>query len=74
MVINCNIHKKTLILVLIICAIIQILLHLIFFLHINISYEHQWNLIALVFTILIITIFCVGSLWIMNYLKHNLMN
>lgn len=73
-VINHSIKKNILISILVTCSIVQILIHLICFLHINTSSEHRWNLMALVFTSLIITIFVIGSLWIMWHLNHLLMN
>ncbi|UVK76623.1 MAG: cytochrome bo3 ubiquinol oxidase subunit 4 [Sodalis sp. Fse] len=73
MVMNNSASKNTLIAVIVICAVVQILIHLIYFLHLNTSSEQQWNLIAFMFTLLIIAIFVVGSLWIMWYLNYNLM-
>ena len=37
-------------------AVVQIFVHLIYFLHMNTSSEERWNLVALVFTVLIIAI------------------
>jgi cytochrome o ubiquinol oxidase operon protein cyoD len=39
----------------------------------NTSSEERWNLVALVFTVLIIAIVVVGSLWIMYNLNVNMM-
>lgn len=73
MVIQGSASKNILIMVLAICALIQIVVHLIYFLHLNISSEHQWNLIAFIFAAMIITILVAGSFWIMLYLNYNLM-
>ncbi|MGV7963650.1 cytochrome o ubiquinol oxidase subunit IV [Photorhabdus tasmaniensis] len=54
-------------------AVVQILVHFIYFLHMNTSSEERWNLVALLFTILIIGIVVVGSLWIMYNLNINMM-
>lgn len=54
-------------------AVVQIFVHLIYFLHMNTSSEERWNLVALVFTVLIIAIVVVGSLWIMYNLNINMM-
>jgi len=54
-------------------AIIQIVVHLVFFLHMNTSSEERWNLVALLFTAVIIFIVVVGSLWIMYNLNLNMM-
>ena len=54
-------------------AIIQIVVHLVYFLHMNTSSEERWNLVALLFTAVIIFIVVVGSLWIMYNLNLNMM-
>ncbi|MGP1959114.1 MAG: cytochrome o ubiquinol oxidase subunit IV [Arsenophonus sp. NC-CH8-MAG3] len=54
-------------------AIAQILVHLICFLHMNTSSDNSWNLIAFLFTMLIIGIIVIGSLWIMYNLSINMM-
>lgn len=55
------------------CAMMQIIVHLIYFLHLNCKVKQRYNLIALLFTILIISILMFGTWWIMLHLKHNLM-
>ncbi|MDR3432486.1 MAG: cytochrome o ubiquinol oxidase subunit IV [Rouxiella aceris] len=54
-------------------AVIQIVVHLVFFLHMNTSSEDRWNLVAFLFTVVIIFIVVVGSLWIMYNLNVNMM-
>ncbi|MCD1126188.1 cytochrome o ubiquinol oxidase subunit IV [Jinshanibacter sp. LJY008] len=54
-------------------AIVQIVVHLVYFLHMNTKSEGGWNFVALVFTGLIIAIVVVGSLWIMYNLNINMM-
>ena len=54
-------------------AVVQIFVHLAYFLHMNTSSEERWNLVALVFTVLIIAIVVGGSLWIMYNLNINMM-
>lgn len=65
--------KNTLLLTTIFCAVIQIYTHLILFLHLNDISNQIWQLISLVFTIFIIFILILGSIWIMTHLHHNLM-
>ncbi|MFC3394786.1 cytochrome o ubiquinol oxidase subunit IV [Brenneria rubrifaciens] len=55
------------------CAVIQILVHLVYFLHLNSSSEERWNVVALAFTVLIIAIVVVGSIWIMMSAHNNMM-
>lgn len=54
-------------------AIVQIVVHLHYFLHLDRSSEQSWNLQAILFTILIITIMILGSLWIMFDLHARMM-
>ena len=56
-----------------ITAVAQILVQLVFFLHMNSSSEQRWNVIAFIYTILTIAVLLVGSVWIMNYLHSNMM-
>ncbi|CAG69201.1 MULTISPECIES: cytochrome o ubiquinol oxidase subunit IV [Acinetobacter] len=56
-----------------ITAVAQVLVQLVFFLHMNTSSEQRWNLIAFIYTVLCIAILLVGSVWIMNYLHFNMM-
>ncbi|WWO98080.1 MAG: cytochrome o ubiquinol oxidase subunit IV [Candidatus Dasytiphilus stammeri] len=58
------------------CAVVQIIVHLVCFLHLNsfAKEEVRWNLLALIFSILIIALLVIGSLWIMwnlNYMMSN---
>lgn len=54
-------------------AFIQIVVHTIFFLHINTKSEGGWTLMALIFTVVIVAIVISGSLWIMFHLNSNMM-
>lgn len=54
-------------------AVVQILVHTVFFLHVNTKAEGGWTLLALVFTAVLIIIVIAGSLWIMYHLHANMM-
>ena len=73
MVMSGGFGRGILITVISITAVAQILVQLIYFLHMNSSSEQRWNVIAFVYTILTIAILLVGSVWIMNYLHSNMM-
>ncbi len=60
--------RTLLVLTIAITAIAQVLVQLIFFLHMNTSSEQRWNLIAFIYTILTVATLVIGSVWIMNYL------
>jgi cytochrome o ubiquinol oxidase operon protein cyoD len=52
---------------------IQIVVHMIYFLHMNTRSEGGWTIMALIFTIVIVAIALVGSLWVMHHLNTNMM-
>jgi len=54
-------------------AIVQILIHLHYFLHLDGSSDERWNIMALLFTTLILTIFIGGTLWVMYTLNDRMM-
>jgi cytochrome o ubiquinol oxidase operon protein cyoD len=54
-------------------AVVQIVVHMIFFLHMNASSESGWTLMALIFTIVLVVITLSGSMWVMYHLNHNMM-
>jgi len=55
-------------------AIVQIFVHLRYFLHLDGSAAQRWNLIAILFTGLIIALFVGGSIWIMYSLNYRTMD
>jgi cytochrome o ubiquinol oxidase subunit IV len=52
---------------------IQIVVHMIYFLHMNRRSEGGWTMMALIFTIVIVFIALAGSLWVMHHLNANMM-
>ena len=54
-------------------AIIQIVVHMIYFLHMNTKSEGGWNMLALIFTLVVVVIAVSGSLWVMYHLNTNMM-
>lgn len=54
-------------------GVLQILVHLYFFLHLNTSSSQRWNVLALLFTLMIMVLFVGGSLWIMLNLNYRMM-
>jgi cytochrome o ubiquinol oxidase operon protein cyoD len=58
---------------LIVLAIAQMGVHLVFFLHITTGPDNTNNVMALAFGVLIVILVIGGSLWIMANLNHNMM-
>jgi cytochrome o ubiquinol oxidase operon protein cyoD len=54
-------------------AAVQIVVHMIFFLHMNAKSEGGWTMLALLFTLVLVVITLSGSLWVMYHLNHNMM-
>jgi cytochrome o ubiquinol oxidase subunit IV len=58
---------------LVVLAIAQMGVHLVFFLHITTGPDNVNNVLALAFGVLIVMLLLAGSLWIMANLNHNMM-
>ena len=58
---------------LVVLAIAQMGVHLVFFLHITTGADNTNNVLALAFGVLIVVLVIGGSLWIMAHLNHNTM-
>jgi cytochrome o ubiquinol oxidase subunit IV len=54
-------------------AAVQIVVHMIYFLHMNAKSEAGWTLMALIFTVIIVVIAIAGSLWVMYHMNVNMM-
>jgi cytochrome o ubiquinol oxidase operon protein cyoD len=54
-------------------ALVQILVHMVYFLHMNSRSEGGWTLMALIFTVIVVVIALTGSLWVMYHMNANMM-
>lgn len=54
-------------------ALVQIVVHMIYFLHMSPKSENGWTLMALIFTVIIVAICLAGSLWVMYHMNANMM-
>jgi len=52
---------------------VQMVVHMVYFLHMNSRAEGGWNMLALIFTLIIVVIAMAGSLWVMYHLNTNMM-
>ncbi|MBP7001073.1 MAG: cytochrome o ubiquinol oxidase subunit IV [Amaricoccus sp.] len=55
------------------CAVAQILVHMIYFLHMTPKAEDGWLLLSTIFTIVLVVITLAGSLWVVFHLNRNMM-
>ncbi|MDR6789303.1 cytochrome o ubiquinol oxidase operon protein cyoD [Sphingomonas sp. BE138] len=56
----------------IVLAVAQMGVHLVFFLHVTTGPDNTNNVIALAFGVLIVLLVVVGSVWVMTHLNHNM--
>ncbi|MEI4471687.1 cytochrome o ubiquinol oxidase subunit IV [Frigidibacter sp. MR17.24] len=54
-------------------AIVQIVVHMVYFLHMNTRSDEGWTMLATIFTIIVVVITLSGSLWVMYHLNTNMM-
>lgn len=54
-------------------AAVQIVVHMVYFLHMNSRSEGGWTMLALIFTTVLVVITLSGSLWVMYHMNHNMM-
>jgi cytochrome o ubiquinol oxidase operon protein cyoD len=54
-------------------AAVQIIVHMVCFLHMNGKSENGWTMMSLIFTVIVVGIVLSGSLWVMYHLNVNMM-
>ncbi|MBP2299782.1 cytochrome o ubiquinol oxidase subunit IV [Azospirillum picis] len=59
--------------VILVLAAVQIIVHMVYFLHMNGRTEGGWSMLALIFTVIVLFIMLSGSLWVMYHLNYNMM-
>lgn len=64
--------KTWLVIIALVFAGVQILVHLVYFLHLSTSSEQYWNMLAAVYTLIVLFIVVGASIWIMFHLNYNM--
>lgn len=54
-------------------AVAQMLVHIFYFLHLNTRSQAGWNMLAAIFTVVLVVITISGSLWVMHNMNTNMM-
>ena len=54
-------------------AAVQVVVHMIYFLHLNAKAEGGWTMLATLFTIIVVVIMLAGSVWVMVHMNENMM-
>ncbi len=65
--------QKSLLVGVVLFGIAQLIVQVIFFLHLPAKTKPFWNIIVFIFTLIIIMFLVVGTLWIMYHLNYNMM-
>ncbi|HVX75937.1 MAG TPA: cytochrome o ubiquinol oxidase subunit IV [Bradyrhizobium sp.] len=65
-------NKETTGVLLVAMAAVQIIVHMVCFLHMNGRSEEGWTMMSLIFTVIIVGIVLSGSLWVMYHLNVNM--
>lgn len=54
-------------------AVVQILVHMVYFLHMSAKAEAGWTLLSTIFTVIVVVIMLSGSIWVMYHMNANMM-
>ncbi|PZP98452.1 MAG: cytochrome o ubiquinol oxidase subunit IV [Variovorax paradoxus] len=54
-------------------AIVQVLVHMVYFLHMNGKVEGGWTMLSTMFTVVFVAIAIAGTLWVMFHMNANMM-
>ncbi len=65
--------RSTAVLVLGAFAVVQILVHMVYFLHMNGKVEGGWTMLSTIFTVVFVAIAIAGTLWVMFHMNTNMM-
>ena len=65
--------RSTGILVLGAFAIVQVLVHMVYFLHMNGKIQGGWTMLSTIFTVIFLAIAISGTLWVMFHMNTNMM-
>lgn len=73
-VVNRLFDERSMIVAAVTFGVTQLFVQVVFFLHLHKKLKPRWNMVVFMFTILIVSVLVVGSLWIMANLDHNTMH
>jgi cytochrome o ubiquinol oxidase subunit IV len=67
------IYGPGIVMAIVVLAVAQMGIHLVFFLHLTTAPDNENNALALAFGILIVGLVVFGSVWVMDHLNHNML-
>ncbi len=66
-------NRNTTVAVIAFFAVVQIIVHMVYFLHMNGKIEGGWTLMSTIFTIVFVAVTLAGTLWVMFHMNANMM-
>ena len=66
-------NRTTTVAVIAFFAVVQIVVHMVYFLHMNGKVEGGWTLLSTIFTVVFVAIAIAGTLWVMFHMNTNMM-
>ena len=66
-------NRTTTVAVIAFFAVVQIIVHMVFFLHMNGKIEGGWTLMSTIFTLVFVAVTLAGTLWVMYHMNANMM-
>ena len=64
---------RTTAIIVLVCAVAQMIVHMVYFLHMSPRAEGGWTMISLAFTLILLVIAVVGTMWVMHNMDVNMM-
>jgi cytochrome o ubiquinol oxidase operon protein cyoD len=74
LVVRGSLPAQTAMIALSVLAFVQIVVHLVFFLHVDMSAGQRWNVVALAYTALAALFLIGGTVWVMHNVSMNMMS
>ncbi|MCS4293248.1 cytochrome o ubiquinol oxidase operon protein cyoD [Comamonas sp. BIGb0152] len=66
-------NRTTTVVVIAFFAVVQIIVHMVYFLHMNGKVEGGWTLMSTIFTLVFVAVTLAGTLWVMYHMNTNMM-
>jgi cytochrome o ubiquinol oxidase operon protein cyoD len=74
LVVNEAFTRRWLLVAIVAFAVVQLMVQLVFFLHLGSESKPRWNLTVFTFMLMVLLILVLGSLWIMHNLNYHMMS
>lgn len=68
-----TLDKNVTLILILAMAVVQIFVHMVYFLHMNMKVEDGWSMMALIFTVVFVIITLAGSMWVLYHMNANMM-